>query len=351
MRKTLFKNRNFIFLVSFFTLILIGAIFIIFQKSKPIEISNNTKGSSASSTPLEYLSNGSSSPISGLPCVDALRRPVAVMLSNDAEARPESGISEADIVFEMQVVENTITRTMAVFVCGNPKELGSVRSARDSFIPLARGLDAVLAHWGGEQTALEKLNAGIMDNLDAFKDEIVTFFRKAGIPQPHNGFTSTTRLINRAKKLGYRLENKFVGYPHLADKSAQNKAMTLSVGYSGIYAVRYDYDPASNSYLRWRADEKEIDKNSGKQVAAKNIVIMRAVSEAIDEQYNKVQVEGEGKITVYRNGEEIQGTWKKNAKDQISKLFFYDKSGAEIKFVPGQIWVEIVDPGQNIIWQ
>lgn len=299
----------------------------------------------------QFLEAGEKSPISGLSCSNALRRPIAIMLSDDAEARPLSGISEADIVFEMQVVESTITRVMAVYVCGNPKELGSVRSARDSFIPLARGLDAVLAHWGGEHAALEKLNAGFMDNLDAFKDEVVTFFRKAGVPQPHNGFTSMTRLVSRAKKMGYRLENKFAGYPHLADKSTISQAKTLAVGYSGIYAVKYEYDPAGNSYLRWRGGAKEIDKNSGQQLAAKNVVIMRASSKALNEQYNSVQVEGEGKATVYRNGEEISGTWKKSAGDQTSKLFFYDEKGAEIKFVPGQIWVEIVEPGQAVTYE
>jgi hypothetical protein len=160
-----------------------------------------------------------------------------------------------------------------------------------------------------------------------------------------------SRLTSAAKKSGYRLENKFAGYPHLADKSVQNKAMTLTVGYTGIYAVRYEYDPISNSYLRWRDNAKEIDKNNGKQVAAKNIVIMRAVSRPLDENYNTVQVGGSGKAMVYRNGEEIEATWKKNAKDQTSKLFFYDKSGAEIKFVPGQIWVEMVDPGQAVTYE
>ena len=293
----------------------------------------------------------SRSPLSGLPCADALRRPVAVMLSNDAEARPLSGLSEADLVFEMQVVENMITRLMAVYVCGNPKELGSIRSAREDFIPLARGLDAILAHWGGEHAALEKLNAGIMNNLDGLKDELVTFFRKAGIPAPHNGFSTMTRLINGAKKMSYRLENKFVGYPHLADQKPQNKTMILTIDYVGKYAVKYDYDPATNSYLRWRGGAKEIDKNTGQPVVAKNVVIMRAPSKALDEQYNSVQVQGEGKATVYRNGEEITATWKKNQNDQTSKLFFYDQTGKEIEFVPGQIWVEIVDPGQDVTYE
>jgi hypothetical protein len=50
------------------------------------------------------------------------------------------------------------------------------------------------------------------------------------------------------------------------------------------------------------------------------------------------------------NGKEYSGTWKKDKSKLDSKLFFYDESGAEIKFVPGQIWVEILEPGQALRW-
>ena len=349
------KRKKYLRLLSL-TLILtaVAGFFLLWQKKNSFEVtsSQEVKKSQEGAALASGLAEdtGPRSPISGLSCIDARRRPFAVMLSNDAEARPLSGLSGADLIFEMQVVENMITRVMAIYVCGNPKELGSIRSAREGFVPLARGVDAILVHWGGEHSVLEKLNAGIMDNLDGLKDEVVTFFRKAGIPAPHNGFSSITRLINAATKAGYRLEDKFVGYPHLADKSMQIKAMTLAIGYVGQYAVKYEYDPTGNSYLRWRGGTKEIDKNTGRQVAAKNVVIMRSASQAISEQYNSVQVEGQGQATVYRNGEEISATWEKNAQDQTKKLFFYDNQRQEIKFVPGQIWVEIVDPGQSATW-
>jgi hypothetical protein len=160
------------------------------------------------------------------------------------------------------------------------------------------------------------------------------------------------RLTGAAKNLGYRLNNKFVGYPHLAEDVSQiKKAKTLDIGYAGSYEVKYFYDPVSNSYLRWRGGTKEIDRNSGNQVAAKNVVIMRAPSRQIEGQYNDVGVEGEGKAMVYRQGEEIAATWKKDAKNQTSKLFFYDSTGQEIKFVPGQIWIEVVEPQQKVTYE
>jgi hypothetical protein len=50
------------------------------------------------------------------------------------------------------------------------------------------------------------------------------------------------------------------------------------------------------------------------------------------------------------NGQQYKGTWKKDKNKIDSKLFFFDESGQEIKFVPGQIWVDIIDPGQALRW-
>ena len=151
--------------------------------------------------------------------------------------------------------------------------------------------------------------------------------------------------------MGYRLTDKFSGYLHLADgtKPTATTTQTLSLGFPGSFAVKYVYDPADNSYWRWRGGTKEIDKNTGKQVAAKNVVVMFAASRQIEGQYNDVDVEGSGRARVYRNGEEIIGTWKKDTAK--SKLSFFDSAGQEIKFMPGQIWVEIVQTNQAVSWK
>lgn len=293
------------------------------------------------------------SPISGLACANATRRPIAVMLAGDAIARPLSGLTEADLVFNMPVITDSITRMMAVYVCNSPKELGSVRSTRDDFIPLARGMGAILAHWGGSHFALDLLDKGIMDNIDALKDSGTTFFRKSGIASPHNGFTSYNRLTQAAESFDYRLTSDFSGYLHLEENltGTGTTTKTLLAGFPGSYQVKYIYDSEDNSYWRWRGGTKEIDRNNNQQVEAKNVVIMIAESHQIEGQYNTVAVEGSGKAQIYRNGEEIIGTWKKDKASQTSKLYFYDSGGQEIKFVPGQIWVEVAQPNQTVIWQ
>ena len=302
------------------------------------------------------VNKGEVNPITGIECENYNRRPIAVMLGMDPITRPLSGISMADLVIEMPVITSSITRLMAVYACEDPAEIGSVRSARHDYIPLAMGLDAIFAHWGGSHFALDKLDAGIMDNVDAMKNPYNAYWQKSGISMPHNGFTSMARLINAAEKLGYRLANRFEGYPHLEELKVKSQKLKvngkLAIGYPGHYAVYYQYNSETNSYKRWREGTPEIDKLTNKQVEVANVVVMRAASRMIQSpDYNDVDIEGTGEAIAYRNGEEIRGTWKKEGSYTKSKLYFLDSQGEEIKFVPGKIWIEIVEPNQEVKWE
>ena len=156
------------------------------------------------------------STLAGIVCQEYNRRPIAIMLASDPSARPLTGISNAEMVFEMPVTPNGVTRLMAVYQCNEPDEIGSIRSARNTFVDIAVGLDAILAHWGGEETAHDRLKAGIMDNLDAFVyEEEGVFYRKNGVPAPHDGFTSYDLMYDQSAELGYRLTTEFEGYLHL----------------------------------------------------------------------------------------------------------------------------------------
>lgn len=325
-----------------------------FQGNKDNSFNIDLGAVSDTSLPMPTSPPVKKSSISGVECDGAPRRALAVMLSSDQEARPLSGISQAEMVFEMPVVEGGITRLMGVFICGDISEIGSVRSARHDFIPLAKGLDAVYAHWGGSHFALDKLAAGIIDNVDALRNPYNAYYRKSGIYAPHNGFSTGDRLRNSAEKLGYRLNDQFEGYPHLdVDPAKNEKAVKgeLKIGYPGIFEVKYQYDPLTNSYWRFRGNVPEIDANTGTQVGAKNVAVMRANSKWLEGQYNDVEVEGSGKAEIYRNGETIAGTWSKDKANAGSKLFFKDESGNEIKFVPGSIWVQIIEPDKEVVYK
>ncbi len=343
----MFNVKNKIFLILIFSILALGLIFIFNKLDRTIDIENQ-------STNLIDRIDNNISPLSGLSCDNYNRRPLAIVLANDPVTRPLSGLSKADLIFELPVITNSITRLMAVYLCNSPEEIGSLRSARHDFIPLAQGIDAILVHWGGSHFALDKLNNGIMDNIDAMINLYKAFYRKDGMPWPHNGFTSIEELINSAQKYNYRLENEFEGYSHIEEASnnnAHNKI--LRINYSYPYNVSYQYDSEINSYLRYRTNSKEIDKSNNQQVKAKNIVVMRVFSEQIENpDYNDLDLEGTGECQIYQNGIVIDCIWQKSEKNPYSKLKFLDKNtDQEIPFVVGQTWIEIVEPHQDITWE
>lgn len=315
--------------------------------------SNNTDADANSGKEVEKEEEAAKkdrSPISGLECDNAKRRPFAVMLAGDLEAWPISGITDADLVIEMPVITDSITRYMAVYVCNNPAEIGSIRSARHDFIPLAMGFDAIYAHWGGSHFALDKLDNKIMDNVNALYLDGSVFYRKEKIAPPHNGFTTIERLEDYSKRMGYRMESQFESYQFYGEENPSDKNGKLSIGYPSVYKVDYSYDSKTNSYFRSKGDKKDVDKLTARQIEAKDVVVMFAASRQIEDQYNDVDIEGEGDAIVYQNGWEIKGTWKKDKGDLRSKIYFYNESGEEIKFVPGKIWVQVVQPNQKVIW-
>ena len=341
-RKKTKKIKTIGFLIILLPLVLFFALI-----NKNAEI----KKESSETPPIQTL-NTNLSPISGLPCKNYNRRPFAIMLAGDEVARPLSGLQPADMVIEMPVLISGMNRLMAVYVCGNPSEIGSVRSARHDFISLAMGFDAIFAHWGGSSFALDKLNAGIMDNIDALLYSQTAFWRQSSIPAPHNGFTSIEKLTSQAEKLNYRLENQFEGYPHKNVKAqGSNVKGKLNIGYPDIYKVWWNYNPETNDYARWRGSKEEKDHNSNLQVKSKNIVIMRATSRFLEDQYIDVDIEGGGMAEFYLNGQKIEGTWKKEGSYRPTKLYFYDYLGKEIKFVPGQIWIEIIEPDKVVTYE
>jgi hypothetical protein len=315
---------------------------------------------------------GNVSPISGIACENWNKRLFAVMQPADVAARPLAGLSQADMVVEMQAVYGSITRLMGVYGCNIPEEVGSLRSARHDFVHIAKSLDAIYVHWGRAdiEQFKEVLNSGIIDDMncndDAGKSAGKYCYRKEATGNMRGvdtGYAKFDQLIAGSRAFGYSMENKFSGYPHQPEASLEQRPNggNLRVAFAKPYDAEYDYDKASNSYLRTWGNNPDTDRNNNQRIAPKNIVVMIAGAKPIKEgeQYVNVQIgdpwfdqdyPDSGSAFFYMNGQEFRGTWKKDKTKVDSKLMFLNESGQEIKFVPGQVWVEIIDPGQTLRW-
>lgn len=293
--------------------------------------------------------------LSGVACDHPNRRPIGVMLAGDAINRPMSGFSQADMVWELPVLVSNVTRLLAVYQCGEPTDIGSVRSARHDYLFLADGVDAVMGHWGGSYHALNRIAVGEFETINALTNPHNAYFRKDHLPAPYNGFTTYERLWNALEKLGYRTETKFEGYEFKDDSPISDRpaAGTLTVAWPGAFRVHYEYDPATNRYVRYWAGVKQVDAADDQVVSPSAVVVMRAANEFADGPggYNEVGIEGEGEMVVYQDGQEIKGIWKKNVLNKKDPVHFLNEQGQPIVFTRGQVWVMTPSADVPVTWE
>lgn len=336
------------------------------------------------------------SSIAGLPCENKDLRPVAVMQPADVNARPAAGSSEADMMFEMLAFTTSTTRLMGVYQCTIPNEIGSIRSARHDYIAMASSVGAVFVHWGYSHFAEALIDKKVIDNINCLTTAYCDRWTATGNMRLEDTGHITRANIEKAEQtLGYSTENSFLGYPHQEETPLDQRPEGghLRIAYPDPNDVDYDYDKETNSYFRTWDGVPDIDKNNKKRVAPKNIVVMYADTEMITldnedayaangvqdpwalipegerdgingipgaptmGRYNNIQIgdpwfdwKSSGEAYFYMNGQQIKGTWKKDTSKIDSKLTFFDESGVEVKFVPGQIWVEVMAPGQGMKW-
>ncbi|PIR41280.1 MAG: hypothetical protein COV31_02660 [Candidatus Yanofskybacteria bacterium CG10_big_fil_rev_8_21_14_0_10_46_23] len=279
----------------------------------------------------------------GQPCPFVENRPVAVMLASDPVARPLAGVGQADIVLEMPVTPDGVTRMMALFQCQQPERVGSIRSARAGFLPFVASFDAIFGHWGGEREALADLNAGVVDNLDALPNRFNTFYRQNGIRSPHDGFSSYERLVAGAIKSGYRIENRFEGFARSEEPPARtlaNLAESVMVPYAGSYEVRWHYSAEKKTYQRSRGGQLEIEANTGMPVQVKNIIVLETTGVPFEGQYLDLAVVSQGRGQFYRDGVSQGVIWSKA--DFGAPLLLENLEGQEIKLAPGASWIHFI---------
>jgi hypothetical protein len=294
--------------------------------------------------------------LSGRECAEPNRRPVGVMLSSDVITRPVSGFAAADMVWELPVLVSDVTRLLAVYQCGQPADIGSVRSVRHDYLFLAEGIDAIVGHWGGSYHALNRISAGEFDTINALTNPFSAYFRKNHLPAPYNGFTTYENLWNALQKLGYRTETTFKGYEFKDDAAVENRSDggRLSIVWPGAFRVHYEYDPQTNRYQRFWGGVEQVDGGPGKEkVAPSVVVIMRATNQFADGPggYNDMGIEGSGAAEVYQDGQVTKGTWQKSELYKIEPVKFLDEQGKEIVFTRGQVWVMAVEPEIAVTWE
>ncbi len=278
------------------------------------------------------------------------RRPLLIKVENITEARPQSGLDKADVIYEA-MAEGGITRFAVLYYCQDADEIGPVRSARLQDIDLIAEYDALFAHVGGSDTFNRNATDDIGD-LDQFVYDDA-YWRTDERYAPHNVYTSTKKLWNTATDLGINRSVSLAPFMFTNNPVSAVKADFIDIPYNSNCDTHYEYDPATKTYLRSIAGEPHIDLVTEKRLAPTNVVIQYVdyLSSDYGEEYGLggrqiMELVGQGRVQIFVNGYLIEGTWMKASQDAPTQ--FVDGAGTPISFGRGQIWIEIIPSGLSI---
>ena len=295
------------------------------------------------------------SPLTGVQVAPELaEQPItAVVIENHTDARPQSGLSQAGVVYEA-LAEGGITRFLAFFLDEKPKEVGPIRSIRTYFVDWALEFNAPVAHVGGNIDALDIINPLRMKDMNQFTYGSY-FYRTSDRYAPHNMYSTMDKLWALEKKLGYDEPSDFTPTPRVAKEKAAETAdhpnIHINYSYNG-YQVDYQYAAATNDYARLLAGKPHIDRNTGQQIHIKNVVVQYMPTSygttRIGEQTVIMGTPGSGKAVVFRDGTAIEGTWSKP--NHSTRTKFVDTQGNEIKLNPGNTWYSIVPISNSVTY-
>ena len=292
------------------------------------------------------------------------RRPIAVMIPNNAPAMPQYGISKASIIYEAPV-EGRITRLMAVFEDFDDLDrIGPVRSSRDYFIYVAMGYEAIYCNWGLARPYVEELiNRDTVQNISAAVEGIYNPAHEAfdrvsrpGYATEFTGYLFIDGMKKAAERLSYDWDYDDAYVPPFtfaaeevrAEDNYEDAESAVKImpggtegnqGGYGAYTPYFEYHEDDGLYYRYQDGKEQTDEIDGSQLAVSNVVFQYCHGEVRDDHdYLAFGVHGEGDAIVFTGGKVIKGTWKRYDGD-ATPAKFYDENGEEIIFNQGKTWI------------
>jgi hypothetical protein len=311
-----------------------------------VATTTDTTSTSTTSTTLP----SSNAPLTGLPEPSAGQRhapAVVVKIDNVDAARPQSGIQEADVVYE-ELVEGGLTRLAAVFQSAYPTVVGPVRSGRLTDEGIADDLDyPVFAYSGTNAVFLPILQSQPTTALNV-SNAPNEFYRTDYAAIPDNLYANVVNLA--AASVHHSAPPRLFDF--LPDGAAFGGTPAIDIGISFPSAtVAWSWDAARHVWLRTQNGTPDVVR-TGTQLNAANVIVEsipyttslmtsgEGVTPAPIPFGNMV---GSGSAWYFTNGQVIAGTWSRSTLTAVTS--YRTASGAPVRLRPGRTWVELVPTG------
>jgi len=289
------------------------------------------------------------SPFTGLP-VDAevLARPLlAVKIENSEDARPQSGMDAADVVFE-ELVEGGITRFMVLFHSELPAVAGPVRSARPVDVDLLSGFGASGFAYSGARAEVEGLlgsapSVRVVEGVDGF-------FRDTVRRAPHNLYIEPETVRDVVEQRGAR---PLIDIGWVFDETAPDGALTcpasdadcadpgaaIVVEMSRSFRSGWTYDAAAGVYRRDQNGRPFAVSGPG-EIGAANVVVLATRHYVGASGYDETDATTDGApAIVLRDGRRYEARWVKPTAGDLLRILTPD--GEPFPLKPGATWLHL----------
>jgi len=292
------------------------------------------------------------------------RRPIAVMFNNLKKALPQIGVSQADVLYEI-VAEGGITRIMGVFQnLEGVGDLGSIRSARDYYVNLALGHDAIYIHAGGSPQAYSAFKSWGVTHIDFVNGPYGGMCwrdpeRRKNAGLEHSLFTSSEKILDQMPSR-FRLEHEEgyeVGWTFSREPPAGGQdAVKLTVPFSNYKTGRFTYGADKNQYsIEQHIDGKDVpyvDGADGELVGVSNVLVLFTDVNRVkgdDKGRMDVRTTGTGDGFLFRDGQRYEITWKRDKR--TDNYSFLDKSGKAVPLAVGTSYINVVSASAEVTWE
>jgi hypothetical protein len=280
-------------------------------------------------------------PLTGLPISDsalASRPALVVKIDNHPDARPQSGLNQADIVFEENVEQ--LTRFAAVFQTNSPDPVGPIRSGREQDVQLLGSLNKPIFAWSGGNPGVTT----VINGSDFVVANVQTNARKASKSYrsnravPHNLYAYGSGLFTMAPAGAGPPPQQFA-YLEPGATAAGDRSAGVELAMDGV-TVKWTFDAKSSTYLRFQGGKAHNDAALG-QLSAANVVVL-----VVDYVQSKIytpspiaQTLGTGEAYLFTGGKVLHGTWTR--KDRLNPFTLTADDGKPMLLTPGRTWVEL----------
>ncbi|WP_163581725.1 DUF3048 domain-containing protein [Gracilibacillus saliphilus] len=285
-------------------------------------------------------------PLTGLEAEeDVTDRLIAVMVNNHPKARPQTGLSQADIVFEI-LAEGNVTRFMALYHSHMPVRVGPVRSARPYYFNLANNYNALYVYHGAADHIENMVQSGAVQGLNGmyYDNDKVLFERSTDRNPPHNSYTLFDGIYQRAEEKGFSIDAEYQPMTFLEDEPVEGEVATdISFSY-GNNSVRYKYDETTEKYLRYSDGVQTVEYADSSPIQLDNVLIMETAHQVIDDEGRReIDFNSGGKALLLQQGKVQDVQWERNDGRIIPT-----KDGEPVPFVPGQTWINVIPTSPGI---